>query len=189
ELLSALTPGDDGPVAQAIAATAMIQLGLSPVILVHFGFGGDNHKDSDLSEEELETLPGIAAIGTLWEQLSAAGLEDRATFVTFDVFGRTLVRNAAGGRDHQANHHVMAMFGPRVRPGVVGGVHAVGSGNRPFSARGIDAATGAADDDGDVAVEDGLTAAAATLAAAVGLDQARISTRIAGGTIVTGALA
>lgn len=187
-LLSAIAPGDDGPVAQAIAAVAMMKLNLSPVILVHFGFGGDNHKDSDLTEEELETLPGIAAIGTLWDELVAAGLEDRATFATFDVFGRTLVRNSRGGRDHQANHHVMAMFGPRVRPGVVGGVHKVSDGNRPFSARPIDSATGEAAPDGDVALEDSLTAAAATLAAAVGLEGDRIETRVAGGKVVTGAL-
>lgn len=187
-LLSAIPPGDDGPVAQAIAAVAMMKLNLSPVILLHFGFGGDNHKDSDLTEEELETGPGIAAIGTLWEELVAAGLQDRATFATFDVFGRTLVRNSRGGRDHQANHHVMAMFGPRVRPGVVGGVHKVRDGNRPFSARPIDAVTGEATPDGDVGLEDSLTAAAATLAAAVGLAPERIATRVAGGTIVTGAL-
>ncbi len=189
DLLAAIPPGDDGPVAQAVAAVAMMKLNLSPVILLHFGFGGDNHKDSDLVEEELETLPGIAAIGALWEELVAAGLEDRATFATFDVFGRTLVRNSRGGRDHQANHHVMATFGPRLRPGVVGGVERVSDGNRPYAARPIDAATGQAVPDGDVGLQDSLTAAAATLAAAVGLEPDRIETRIAGGTVVTGALA
>ncbi len=187
-LLAGISPGDDGPIAQAIAAVAMMKLNLSPVILLHFGFGGDNHKDEDLSEEALETVPAIEAIGRLWEELVGAGLEDRATFATFDVFGRTLVRNSRGGRDHQANHHVMAMFGPRLRPGVVGGVHKVSNGNRPFSARPIDAATGEAAEDGDVGVADGLTAAAATLAAAVGLASDRIETRVQGGTVVTGAL-
>ncbi|MCH9683993.1 MAG: DUF1501 domain-containing protein, partial [Deltaproteobacteria bacterium] len=187
-LLSGISPGDDGPTAQAIAAVAMMKLNLSPVILLHFGFGGDNHKDEDLSEERLESVPGIEAIGTLWNELVGAGLEDRATFATFDVFGRTLVRNDRGGRDHQANHHVMAMFGPRVRAGVVGGVHKVNDGNRPFSARPIDSASGVATDDGDVGLEDSLTAAAATLAAATGVDAERIQTRVTGGTVVTGAL-
>lgn len=187
-LLSAIPKGDDGPVAQAIAAVAMMKLNLSPVILVHFGFGGDNHKDSDLAEEELESVAGIAAIGALWEELVAADMQDRATFATFDVFGRTLVRNAGGGRDHQSNHHVMAMFGPRLRAGVVGGVEQVSNGNRPFSARAIDSQTGEASDGGDVGLEDGLTAAAATLAAASGVASARIDARVAGGQVVEGAL-
>lgn len=188
DLLSAITPGDDGPVAQAIAAVAMIKLGVAPVILLHFGFGGDNHKDADLLEEEAQTVPGIGAIGVLWSELVAAGLQDQATFATFDVFGRTLVRNSGGGRDHQANHHVMAMFGPRARPGVVGGVRLEGAGSRPFRAQPIDPATGEASPDGAVGLEDGLTAAAATLAAAVGVGDDRIAHRIAGGTVVTGAL-
>lgn len=188
DLLAAIPQGDDGPVAQAIATVAMMKLNLSPVILLHFGFGGDNHKDSDLEEEELETLAAIEALDVLWEELVAAGLQDQATFATFDVFGRTLVRNAGGGRDHQANHHVMAMFGPCVRAGVVGGVEKVSNGNRPFSARPIDSATGQASDGGDVPLEDGLTAAAATLCAAVGMPQDRIETRVSGGKVVTGAL-
>ncbi|MEM6996400.1 MAG: DUF1501 domain-containing protein [Myxococcota bacterium] len=187
-LLAGVMQGDDGPQAQAIAAVAMMKLNLSPVILLHFGFGGDNHKDSQLEEEELETLAGVDAIETLWNELVAAELQDRATFVTFDVFGRTLARNAGGGRDHQANHHVMAMFGPCTRAGVVGGVEKVSNGNRPFSARPIDSATGQASDDGDVTLEGSLTAAAATLAAAVGVPSDRIETRVAGGKVVTGAL-
>ncbi len=189
DLLSALTPGDDGPVAQAIAAVAMMKLDLSPVILLHFGFGGDNHKDDGLLEEKAQTEAGIMAMGVLWEELVAAGLEDRATFATFDVFGRTLVRNAGGGRDHQSHHHVMAMFGPRVRAGVVGGVQMVGNGSRPFSARPIDSATGQAAADGDVGLEDSLASAAATLASMVGIDDERIAARVVGGTVVTGAIA
>ena len=187
-LLAAVSQGDDGPVAQAITAVAMMKLNLSPVILVHFGFGGDNHNDAELAEEELESVAAIEAIGVLWDELVAAGLENRATFVTFDVFGRTLVRNAAGGRDHQANHHVMAMFGPCVRPGVVGGVEKVGAGGRPFAAQPIDAATGRAAPDGDVPRDASLTAAAATLAAATGVPTDRIEQRVVGGKIVAGAL-
>lgn len=165
----------DGAVDQITTAVVMLGLGLSPVVTVHIPFGGDNHQDPGLALEAQQTNEGVAALGELWRQLKAAGLQDRTTFATLNTFGRSL--KGTNGRAHNGNHHVMAMFGPRVQPGVYGGVVPVDS---DFGASAIDSRSGQAKPDGDIAVGDTLLAAVATLATAVGVPADRLAVRIPG---------
>ena len=111
----------DSPTDQVIAAVALIKLKVAPVITIHLPFGSDNHNDSDLTVEAQETVDSIGVLGTLWSELTTAGLQDQVTFASLNVFGRTLKRNAGGGRNHNQNHHVMALFGKHVQGGVIGG--------------------------------------------------------------------
>ena len=65
-------------------------------------------------------------------QLAAAGLADSVTFMSLNVFGRTLGPGNADGRQHNENHQVSIAIGKPFRGGVIGGVIPVG---KDFGAR------------------------------------------------------
>jgi hypothetical protein len=175
----------DSPVDQIIAAVALIKLKVAPVVTLHLPFGGDNHNDSDLTVEAQDTVTSIGALNTLWTELAAQGLQDQVTFASLNVFGRTLKRNAGGGRNHNQNHHVMTLFGKNVKGGVIGGVDVV---DQDFGATGIDSKTGKADPNGDIAPLASLESAGKTLAAALQVPGDRIEARINAGKVVSAAL-
>ncbi|MEO6603407.1 MAG: DUF1501 domain-containing protein [Polyangiaceae bacterium] len=170
---------------QVIAAVALIKLRVAPVVTIHLPFGGDNHGDSDLSTERDQTLASVAALGNLWTELTAQGLQESVTFASLNVFGRTLERNGSGGRNHNQNHHVMALFGKHIKPGVIGGVAAT---NHGFSALPIDSKTGKGHERGDIAPSASLAAAARTLGHALGISQDRLDFRMGAGALVQAAL-
>jgi hypothetical protein len=181
-----LDPTDkNSPMDQLIAAVALIRLKVAPVITIHLPFGGDNHNDSDLTTEAADTQASIAAMGSLWTELKAQGLEDQVTFASLNVFGRTLKRNAGGGRNHNQNHHVLAMFGKNVQGGVIGGVGPV---DGDFGALAIDSSTGKGGAGGDIDPLTSLESAGKTLAAALQLPTERIEQRISGGKVVAAAI-
>jgi uncharacterized protein (DUF1501 family) len=175
----------DSPVDQVIAAVALIKLKVAPVVTIHLPFGGDNHNDSDLTVEAQDTVASIATLGTLWSELAAQGLQDQVTFASLNVFGRTLKRNAGGGRNHNQNHHVMTLFGKHVRGGVIGGVDVV---DNDFGAVTIDSKTGQPGEGGDIDPLSSLESAGKTLAAALQVPSERIEQRITGGKVVSAAL-
>ncbi len=178
--LSPLLAGVTGDTSRdrALAAVALLKLNVTSVVVLNFRAGGDNHSDNDLRNEVEETIEHLDALQFLWERLQAEGLADRTTYAYLDVFGRRFRRN--GGRAHNRGHHGMVMFGPRVRPGVVGGLEPFMRNGRiyDFHARAI----------GDVPFEQTLESAGKTLAAAVGIPQDRIDTRIVGGRVLTDAI-
>lgn len=179
-------PADrDSPTDQVIAAVALIKLKVAPVVTIHLPFGGDNHNDSDLTVEAQDTVTSIATLTTLWSELAAQGLQDQVTFASLNVFGRTLKRNAGGGRNHNQNHHVMTLFGKHVRGGVIGGVAEV---DGDFGAVALSSTTGLPDANGDVDALSSLESAGKTLAAALQVPAERIEQRISGGKVVTAAI-
>jgi hypothetical protein len=127
----------------------------------------------------------VSALTLLWQELLDHGLQDQVSFATLNVFGRTLKRNPAGGRNHNQNHHVMMMFGKHVRGGVIGGVQALAG---DFAATGIDSATGKASASGDITPLTSLESAAKTLGAALELPDERVDTRISSGKRVRSAV-
>jgi hypothetical protein len=175
----------DSPTDQVIAAVALIKLKVAPVVTIHLPFGSDNHNDSDLTIEAQETVDSIAVLGTLWSELTAADLQDQVTFGSLNVFGRTLKRNASGGRNHNQNHHVMTLFGKHVQGGVVGGVGPI---EGDFGALAIDSSTGQVSETGDIDPLSSLESAAKTLGAALQVPGERLDQRISGGKVVAAAL-
>ena len=175
----------DSPADQIIAAVALVKLKVAPVITIHLPFGGDNHNDSDLTVEAQDTQDSIGALSMLWTELATQGLQDQVTFASLNVFGRTLKRNAGGGRNHNQNHHVMTLFGRHVRGGVIGGVGPV---DGDFGAVAIDSSTGKPSDGGDIDPLSSLESAGKTLAAALQLPADRIEQRISAGKIVSAAI-
>jgi hypothetical protein len=177
---------NNSPFDQVLAALALFKLKVAPVVSIDLPFGGDNHGDKELTDERDETLAGVGVLAQLWDELVAQGMQDQVTFASLNVFGRELVRNAGGGRNHNGSHHALLMFGKNVRPGVIGAIERVEGGH---VAQAIDSTTGAGSPTGDIAPLDSLASAARTLWAAVDLDPARASMRIARGKVVTAALA
>jgi len=172
---------------QVKAAIAMIQLRLTPVIVVSIPFGGDNHTDPDLANEALATVSGVDTISSLMTGLKDAGLQDKVTFATCNVFGRTLAKTRDGnGRNHNQNHHTTLMIGKGFKGGVIGGLVKMGN---DFGAEGFDSATGAPNPAGDVKAIETLESMSKTLGTALGVSASQLDFRIKGGKPVPAALA
>ena len=176
---------DNSPASQLTAALALIQMNIAPVMSVHIPFGGDNHADPGFQKEATETVAGVAAIASLFAQLPAA-LADRVTFMTLNVFGRTIGPGNTAGRQHNENHQVSITIGKPFKGGIVGGVAPVAG---DYGALAIDSASGAGGPGGDIAPGDSLAAFGKTMLAAVGVDGATIDGAITGGKVIGGALA
>ena len=184
DLLSMLSNIKDNSVASQItAAVALIRMNVTPVVAIHIPFGGDNHTDNALTNEANQTISGVATIGSLMQQLGDAGLADKTTFMTLNVFGRTLGPKHTNGRDHNGNHQVSVVIGKPIKPGIVGGVGPLGS---DYGALAINSSSGKGGAGGDIAAADSLAAFGKTMLAAVGADA---EASIVGGKVVTGALA
>ncbi len=189
ELLSAVSDNPLTPEARARdeirAAVALFRLNVTPVVTIHLAFGGDNHQDTNLTDEAETLESGTSLIRGLWDDLRAAGLEDRTHFSTFGVFGRTHGLNQSGGRDHNGGHLAIAAFGPKVRPGVYGGL----SRDRgALAASAIDPATGFASEGGAVRGEDTLLSAGRTLGRWAGLSEEVLDRRLPAGRTLEGAI-
>lgn len=180
---------------QVTAAVVMAQLGIAPVITINIPFGGDNHRDSDLSIEAAETNSGVAAILSLWNKLNAVrdiNLQDSVTFAMLNVFGRGLQLNSAGGRNHNRQHATVVAFGAGIAPGVYGGVE-IGAGAPDAIALDIDPQTGAGllvrGTPGSIPASETLESAGKSIARAMGHTQRVVDERIQSGQVVEAFLA
>lgn len=173
---------------QIIAAVALIQMQVSPVVAIRIPFGGDNHNDTALAKEATETVAGVQAIGSLMSQLASAGLSDQVTFLSLNVFGRTLGPDNTDGRQHNPNHQVSLTIGKPFKGGVIGGVASFG-GDNDFGCTAIDSATGASSPDGDIDPFQTLASFGKTMMSAVGVEDEVIDKVIGPGAVITGALA
>ncbi|MCU1277285.1 MAG: hypothetical protein JWM53_831, partial [bacterium] len=187
DLLSALGAIKDNSVgSQLTAALTLVQMRVTPVVAIHIPFGGDNHHDASLATETTQTLSGVAAIGSLMAQLASAGLSDQVTFMTLNVFGRTLGPVNTDGRQHNENHQVSVAIGKPFRGGVIGGVGPVAG---DYGALAIDSKSGRGLAGGDIAAVDSLASFGKTAMAAVGIDATTIGTAITSGQVIAPALA
>jgi len=181
----------NGPDDQATAAAILIKMKVSPVIVMHIPFGGDNHSDDGLANEAKQTVTGVATINGLLATLTKLGIADQVTFATLNVFGRSLVQGGDQGRSHWSNHHTAVVIGKPFKSGVIGGLVPIGD---DLGASGIDSATGAASSNGDIQVGDTLPSFAKTLGRGLGVPQDYLDENIRGGSgvgagkTVTGAL-
>ncbi len=190
-LLSSLAAiKDNSPDSQVAAALILFQMNVAPVVSIHIPFGGDNHTDTALARESAETIAGVATIGNLWTQLVNTGLQDRVSFATLNVFGRTLsaAKGNGSGRTHHGDHHVAVLMGKPFKGAVVGGVEPADGDYRATS---IDATTGAAvaGGSGNVPFSETLSAMGKTLGVGCGVDPTFLDQSIRGGKVVAGALA
>jgi hypothetical protein len=176
---------DNTAASQILAAITLIQMNVTPVISIHIPFGGDNHRDLGLATETAQTVAGVALIGSLMQQLATAGLADRVTLVSLNVFGRTIGPGNTDGRQHNPNHQVSIAIGKPFRGGVIGGVAPVGT---DYGALAISSADGTGAAGGDIPAVETLGAFGKTLLAAVGVDAATVATSITSGKVISAAL-
>jgi hypothetical protein len=187
DLLDQLASIKDNSVnSQIVAAITLIQMKVTPVVAVHIPFGGDNHRDVGLKNETAQTVSGVAAIGQLMAALATAGLGDQVTFLSLNVFGRTLGPGNTDGRQHNLNHQVSISIGKNLRGGVVGGVVPV-SGD--YGALPIQSTTGQGSASGDISPVATLASFGQTVLASLGVDGATIANQIRLGKVITSALA
>jgi len=185
--LSALaTIEDDSEASQILAAIALIQMKVTPVVTVHFSFGADNHHDPALANETALTQSGMASIVSLLQQLAKAGLADKVSFATLNVFGRTMGPSHTDGRDHNKNHQVSLAIGKGFRGALIGAVAPV---DDDYGATAIDSASGAGSPGGDIQPEDSLASFAKTVMTGVGVNDDVIAQQITSGTVIRAALA
>jgi len=175
---------DNDEPAQILAAVALIQMRVTPVVTVHFNFGGDNHNDTALGNESARTQSGVASIVSLMQALSQAGLSDKVTFGTLNVFGRTLGPSHTNGRDHNKNHQVSLAIGRAFRSSVIGGVAKV---DDDYGATGIDPVSGGVGT--GIQPADSLASWARTFMVGCGVDEDVVNQQITSGTVIRGALA
>lgn len=175
--------------AQLLAAVTLIRMSVTPVVSIHVPFGGDNHSDAGLLTESRQTVSGVASLNELWSLLVANGIQDRVSFLSFNVFGRTMqAPKNLNGRAHNGNHHVAVMFGAPFRGSVIGGVEPV---DRDYGAMSIDSSSGhgVRGGGGDIALGESLQSMALTFGTGVGVDGAFLAANIRGGKRVGAALA
>ncbi len=187
DLLDALSSIADNSVASQItAAITLIQMKVTPVVAIHIPFGGDNHNDTLLATETVETVAGVASIGSLMSQLATAGLQDQVSLISLNVFGRTVGPANTDGRQHNPNHQVSLAIGKPFVGGIIGGVAPLAG---DYGAIPIDSTTGAGSQSGDIQPTDSLASFGKTMLAALGGDSTTIDTLISTGKIVQGAIA
>jgi hypothetical protein len=177
---------DNSANSQVLAAVALIQMKVTPVIALHIPFGGDNHRDIGLQAETTQTVTGVATIASLMQQLASAGLQDQVSLVSLNVFGRTLGPGNTDGRNHNPNHQVSFTIGKPFRGGIIGGVGPVA---KDYGALPIDSKTGKGSPSGDITAISSLACFGQTVLAAFGVDQATISSQIMSGQVIAPALA
>jgi hypothetical protein len=187
-LLSSLSSiKDNSPASQVTAAIVLVQMKVSPVVVIHVPFGGDNHRDVGLQAETTQTVAGVATIASLLSQLQAAGLGDRVSFVSLNVFGRTLGPGNTDGRQHNENHQVSLSIGSPFRGGVMGGVAPVAG---DYGALPIDSKTGKGVPGGDVPALATLPSFAVTmLTGLTGLAPSATTPLVSGGQVISASLA
>jgi hypothetical protein len=187
---------DNSQDSQIQAALILFQMKVTPVVVVHVSFGGDNHGDTGLANEISGHQTGVASIAKMMQGIAAANLQNQVTFVMSNVFGRTMVNGFnANGRQHNDRHHVTVMIGPRVKGSVIGGPTLAqgaapggGAGSTEYAALPIDSSTGLGSTSGDIAYGDTLQSMGRTLAAAVGIPSSTIAQNILSGSVIQAAL-
>ncbi len=165
---------------QVLAAALLIKMNVTPIVTIHLPFSGDNHTDNNFNSEAVQTTASVNAIKTLMAKLTTYGLQDKVTFATMNVFGRTF--DSLNGRGHNASHAMSVIIGKGFKGGVIGGL--VPGGH----AADIDSATGQASPSGDLTAGDSLASVAKTLGVGMGLTDAQVNDQITSGVAVHSAI-
>jgi hypothetical protein len=177
---------------QILAAITLIQMNICPVVSIHIPFGGDNHSDTGLATEISETQSGVASLSYLMSLLEKNGLTDKVSFVSLNVFGRTLASSAsANGRQHNPNHQVSIVIGKPFKSGVIGGLNPTPI-DGDYGCLSIDPKTGAgttSTGSGTISPVNTLAAFGQTMLAGMGASSSSLAQNIPGGQVVTAALA
>jgi len=67
------------------------------------------------------------------QALAANGLSDKVSFLSLNVFGRTMAAYNTQGRQHNQFHQMSLMIGKPFKGGVIGGLTAVDQNGTPVA--------------------------------------------------------
>lgn len=169
------------------ASAALFLSRTAPAVVFGLDFGGDNHKDAGLNKERDKTRTAVADIGFMYNLLDDLGIANQTTFAQMNVFGRTLgPKGNLAGRDHHRRHNTLVLYGPKVKPGVTGGINSQ-NGKEGGRATGINSVTGT-NQNPDIKDTQTLAAGAATVMRACGVTDEDIKERLPSGKVVKGSL-
>ncbi|HTR54651.1 MAG TPA: hypothetical protein VMJ10_28360 [Kofleriaceae bacterium] len=182
DLLSSIQ--DNTVTSQITAAMALFQMNVTPVVAINIPFGGDNHHDTGLANEAAGNVSGVATIGQVIAAIPST-LADKVTFMSLNVFGRTLGSSSVNGRQHNPNHQVSITIGSQFNAGIVGGIGPV---QNDFGCLDIDSTSGLGQTGADIAAIDSLASYGKTLLASVGVTSSTYDTLIPNGKVVQAAL-
>lgn len=154
-------------------ACALASLNISSVVTVLNEYSGDNHGDTNLVDETVQTIRTLNTLNTYWDLVKSYGLEDRMLFTTLNVFGRTAGTNDRGGRDHDGSFTVGMIQGAGVNGGVYGDLVAGTRNKKPVEVSGISLANG-----DQVSANETLSAYGKTIMTLAGCSEARVNARI-----------
>jgi hypothetical protein len=189
--------GDDSTDSQLSAASVLCQMKVTPAVIVHVAFGGDNHVDTNndynhtiipgaLPYEAAQHQEGVNSINKFASELKAAGAQDKITFATLTTFGRSNADAQLTGRAHNGSHTCNLIVGANVKPSLVGGATLAGENSMAMA---IDSASGTGAMGGDIPYAETLAAYGKTLGAALGLSSDVISGIVStGGKVVQAAV-
>ena len=188
ESLNDLIADIDGndPSNQVAMAIALFRLNITPVVTMGLECGSDNHQDDTLIKETTQSINAMNVITQLHQGLVDANLDHRVNFSNLNTFGRTLVRNSNGGRNHNKNQHSMFIYGSNINPGIIGDLEAVYKRSEvdDVASMPINSETGTSVNP-DIPLEQTLAAAGKTLAKSIGISQEVIDKRIIGGKVIS----
>jgi hypothetical protein len=166
---------------QVTTAALLMKMNVAPVVTIHLPFSGDNHSDNNFAAEASQTTASVNNIKNLMAKLTSYGLQDKVTFATLNVFGRTF--DGVNGRGHNASHAVSVIIGKGFKGGVVGGLLPGGH------AADIDPASGLAAEGGELGAGDSLASVAKTLGVGLGLTGAQVDDQMTAGRTIPSVLA
>jgi hypothetical protein len=118
-------------------------------------------------------------------QLASVGLQDQVTFMSLNVFGRTIGPGNTDGRQHNPNHQVSISIGKPFRGGVIGAIAPLAG---DYGCLPIVSKTGQGSTSGDIPAVQTLGAFGQTMLAAVGVQPSVITQEISSGSVVAAAL-
>lgn len=114
-----LTPFPQGSLAGQLRMVASMIRAELPTRVYYVGMGGfDTHGNQARSHGNL-LGQFAAAMKAFYGELKAMGQQNRVLSLAFSEFGRRVTQNASQGTDH-GTAGPMYMFGPMVRPGLLG---------------------------------------------------------------------
>ncbi|WP_096084853.1 DUF1501 domain-containing protein [Agaribacterium haliotis] len=167
---------------QLRTAIAFAKIKLSPVIVVKHDFGRDNHSDTELRDEAVESLASLDALTKYWAMLNEQGMVDQVNLITLDCFGRTPLRNDSGGRDHYGKMTLGLMHGSGFKGGLYGDLQL--DQKDELAATGINSANGSAEN-ADIDAESTLAAYGKTIMKAAGIADDRLDIRVPSGKVIS----
>ncbi|MEP0764856.1 MAG: DUF1501 domain-containing protein, partial [Chloroflexota bacterium] len=114
-----VTSFPSGELANQLRMVASMIRAELPTRVYYVAMGGFDTHANQAGQHERLLREFAQAMHAFYRELEAAGHSQRVLSLAFSEFGRRVQQNASGGTDHGAAGP-MFLFGPQIRPGLLG---------------------------------------------------------------------